>query len=61
MSSLSTEPDSSSIKLTMQLRISADDLRAGNLTAYQVTKPPAYDLHVEIDRATLARQAAGGV
>jgi hypothetical protein len=25
-----------------------------------VTVPPAYDLHVEVDRATLAHQAAGG-
>lgn len=60
MTSLTAEPDRSTIELTMQLTISANDLRNGNLTAYRVTVPPAYDLHVEIDRATLARQAAGG-
>ena len=60
MSSLTTESDRSTIELTMQLTISADDLRNGNLSAYRMTVSPAYDLHVEVDRATLARQAARG-
>ena len=61
MSGLATESDESTVMLGMQLTISAADLRNGNLTAYRVTGPPAYDLHVEVDRASLARQAAGGV
>ena len=56
MQSLSTDPDASSIRMTMQLTISAEDLAVGNLGAYTVTRPPAFALHAEIDGAALARQ-----
>jgi hypothetical protein len=61
MKSLSTDPGASSIRMTMQLTISAQDLAAGNVGAYAVTGAPSFALHAEIDGATLAKQAAGQV
>ena len=42
--------------MSMQIRISAQDLQQGNVTAYQVSRPPSYDLHVAIDPGTMDRQ-----
>jgi hypothetical protein len=53
---LDTDPNRSTVKMSMQVRISAHDLQQGNVTNYQVTQPPRYDLHVEIDPTTLPQQ-----
>jgi hypothetical protein len=53
---LDTDPNRSTVKMSMQVRISAHDLQQGNVTNYQVTQAPSYDLHVEIDPNTLPRQ-----
>jgi hypothetical protein len=54
--SITTDEDLSSIRMSMQIRISAQDLQQGNVTAYQVSRPPSYDLHVAIDPGTMDRQ-----
>jgi hypothetical protein len=53
---LDTDPDRSTIRMGMQVRISAQDLQQGNVTNYQVTKAPTYGLQVEIDPGSLPGQ-----
>jgi hypothetical protein len=54
--SINTDPNLSAIKMSMQVRISAQDLHQGNVTNYQVMIPPSYQLHVQIDAGSLAQQ-----
>lgn len=53
---IDTDPNLSTVRMSMQVRISSQDLQQGNVTSYQVTKPPSYELQVDIDPGTLDQQ-----
>jgi hypothetical protein len=45
---LIADKDASSVSYSMQLKVSQEDLEAGN-GRYEITKPPSYDLHFKPD------------